>query len=193
MSSKKNKIEIEEKDNKIVYILIIVIAILLSIVSYYLFFNKCKNDCSKCEITPLDNEPKYQLINYSALTFKMPLNWSFVNDNTDYAITDSDNKIFISMETILASYNLFITNDYQNNFLEEIQTSNNIKIDKSKQEDNYYIYEGTYNSYNYLVIAVASGNRVVLVKTQFVDQATYNKQKKNVVEFVLSSIKKSDE
>ena len=183
----------EEKDNKKIYILVLIFIMLLSILLYFLFFNKCKCDCDKCEKETVEVEPKYQLINYSGLTFKMPLDWNFVNKEEDYSIIDSKSRIFINMEIINESYELFITDEYQVTFLEGIQTSDNIKIDKSKQEDNYYVYEGSYNNYKYLIIAINDYDKVVLVGTKFVDLSAYNKEKKNVIDFSLSSILKSEE
>ena len=179
----------EEKDYKYVYVLILVIVILLSVLFYFLLFNKKKSNCDKCD-APIEEE--YQLINYQGFIFEKPLNWNFLDENDNYIITDDQNRIYISLETTKDSYESFIDDNYQASFIETIQTSDNIKIDKIKKEDNYYLYEGVFNNYNYLIVAVGNNSKVVLIKTQFVDQITYNKEKKNVIDFSLSCIKKSE-
>ena len=188
-------IEVKEKDNKLIYIFILIIAILLSLLVYFMFFKECKIDCSKCNnpVVEIEVDPKYQLINYFGYNFKMPLDWDFVDDNTDYTISDTDNTIFISFEKIDEDFEIFTSNEYQINYLEKIQTSDNIKIDQSKKIDNYYLFEGKYNDYNYLMIAIGNEKKTVIVKTQFIDKLTYDNKKNYVMKFVLSSIKKSDE
>ena len=211
MSSKKKKnpkneiindkkissvIEVKEKDNKIVYVLILLIAILLGLLIFFAIFNKKEcEECKKCDDSPIEIEvePKYQLINFAGFRFKMPLNWDFVSDNSTYTISDNESKIFISFEEIKEDYEIFSSTDYQLNFLEKIQTSDNIKIDKSEKLDKYYLYEGKYNDYNYLIIAVGNDKKTVLVKTQFIDKLSFDNEKNNIIEFVLTSIKKSEE
>ena len=192
-------IEVKEKDNKIIYIFIIIIAILLSLLAYFIFFkecnSECKLDCTKCDnpVVEIQVDPKYQLINYSGFRFKMPLDWDFIDDNNDYTISNKENNIFISFEKIDEDFELFTSNEYQINYLEKVQTSDNIKIDQSKKEDNYYMLEGKYNDYNYLIIAIGNDKKTVLVKTQFIDKLTYDDKKNDIIDFVLTSITKSEE
>ena len=187
-------IEIKEKDNKLVYILIIIIAILLSLLIYFAFIKNCKEkneDCIKPAV-PVDIKPKYQLINYAGFKFKTPLDWDFVNDSNDYSISNSEETIFISFENLEVDYETFISNEYQINFLEKLQTSDNIKIINTSKENDYYAYEGDFNNYNYLIIALGNDKKTILVKTQFIDKVTYNKSKNDIIEFAISSINKSE-
>lgn len=179
---------IEEKNSKIVYILFIIIVILSGLLLYFIFFNKNNIECEKC--SEVIEEPKYQLINYSNFVFEMPVEWNFVED---YNISNSNKSIFINIKSLDEDYNSFIENEYQISFLEELQTSDNIKISSSKKEDNYYIYEGFYNDYRYLIIAIGNDTKTLLIKTQFIDEVSYRKEKKNVLDFSLSSIKKSED
>ncbi len=208
MSSKKNNkpkniikrdekissvIEVKEKDNKIVYILILIIAILLSLLIYYIFFNNSNKNCDNCEKSTIEIEvdPKYQLVNYVGFTFKMPLEWDFVGDES-YNISNKDEKLFISFETISNDYNTFISDEIQKSFLESIQTSDNIKIEQIKKQDNYSLYEGIYNNYNYLIVALGNEKKTVLIKTQFVDKLAFDELKNSVIDFAISSITKDE-
>lgn len=208
MSSKKNNkpknvvkkdekissvIEVKEKDNKIVYVLILVVAILASFLVYFAFFNKCSDNCEKCENSTIEIEvePNYQLVNYVGFKFKMPLDWDFVGD-LSYTISDKDESIFISFDSINYDFESFTSDEIQKNFLESLQTSDNIKIDKSTKQDDYYLYEGTFNNYNFLIIAIGDSKKIVLVKTQFVDKVAYEKLKDNVIEFAKSGIQKAE-
>lgn len=209
MSSKNNKskktitkdekissvIEVKEKDNKMTYILLIIIAILVSLLVYFLFIKECKTDCEECtnSVIEIEVEPKYQLINYSGFRFKMPLNWDFVSENNEYKLSNTEGNLFISFEELLEDFEVFKSNEYQINYLEKIQTSDNIKIDNSKNLDNYYLLEGKYNDYNYLIIAIGNSKKTILVKTQFIDKVTYDKEKDSIIDFVLTSLKKDEE
>ena len=188
-------IEVKEKDNKLVYVLFIVVAILLSLLIYFIFFKDCKKKSDDCK-TPtieIEVEPKYQLVNYSGFKFKMPLNWDFADDNNDYTIADNNETIFITFDKVDIEYETFTSNEYQDNYLEQLQTSDNIKIDNSKKEDNYTIYEGSFNNYAYLIVAIGNDSKTILVKTQFIDKITYNDHKNDIIEFATSSIEKSVE
>lgn len=188
-------IEIKEKDNKILYILVIIIVLLLSLLLYYMFFKDCKEKEDSCTVPAVDTkcEPDYQLINYAGFRFKMPLDWDFVDSANNYTISDNNEKIFISFEIEDIEYDSFVSNENQNKFLEKIQTSDNIKIDQSSKNDNYYLYDGTYNNYNYQIIAIGNDKLTILVKTQFIDKVTYDNLKNNVLEFAISGIKKSED
>ena len=185
-------VEIKEKDNKSVYILIIVIAVLASFLVYYMFFNKCSKSCDNCSNTPNENEedPKYQWFNYSGFKFKMPLDWGFVNENIN--ISNKEESIFISFSVIDEEYEIFTSNEYQTRFLEELQTSDNIRIDNTKKQEEYIVYEGVLNNYDYLIVALGNDTKTILVKTQFIDKVTFNKMKKTIIEFAKSSIEKSE-
>ena len=176
-----------EKGNKTIYILFIIIAILISLLLYFIFLNKDKRECDKCNV-PIENQDKYlyQLINYSNFSFKMPIDWKFVDDSDEYGITNTDNSIFISFEVIDTSFSTFASDDFQISYLENIQTNNNIKINQLKKFENYYLYEGTFNDYDYLIIGKGNEKRTILIKTTFLDKVSYNKHKDNVIAFALS-------
>ena len=185
-------IEVKEKDNKIVYVLIIIIAILISLLIYYMFFNKCEESCVNCKVSPIEIEvePKYQLFNYSGFKFKMPLDWDFVNENIN--ISNKEETIFISFGVEDVEYETFISDEYQIRFLEQLQTSDNIKIDSTKNYDNYYVFEGNLNNYNYLIVALGNDKKTILVKTQFIDKVTFDKMRDSIIEFATSSIEISE-
>ena len=182
-----DEVKREEKNNKLVYILFIIIIILVGLLLYFIFINKEKKECDKCN-APIEEEPKYQLINYANFTFKMPLDWKFINDDSDSGITDTDNSIFISFEVIDESYNMFIQEEYQIDFLENLQTSDNIKIDQIKEYNNCFLYEGTYNNYDYLVVAKGNEKKTILIKTIFSNKSSYDKQRNKIIDFSLSDI-----
>ncbi len=187
-------IEIKEKDNKCIYVLILIIAILLSLLIYFIFFNKCENKKEKCENQTIEVEvdPKYQLVNYYGFVFKMPLEWDFVKDSNENSISNKEESIYISFDLVDIGYDTFISNEYQTNFLEKLQTSDNIKIDNSKSQDNYYTFEGTFNNYKYLIIAIGNESKTILVKTQFIDNVTFDNMKNNIIDFAINRFEKSD-
>ena len=185
-------IEVKEKDSKIVYVLFIVIIVLLSILIYFIFFNKCEESCVNCKVSPIEIEvePKYQLFNYSGFKFKMPLDWDFVNENIN--ISNKEETIFITFNVEDIEYDTFISNEYQTRFLEKLQTSDNIKIDITKNLNNYYVFEGNLNNYNYLIVALGNDKKTILVKTQFIDKVTFDKMKDSIIDFATSSIEISE-
>ncbi len=189
-------IEKEKKcNNKLIVILSIIIVILI-IVLLYMFFNKNSCDehqCSSVTIKEVEIDPKYQLINYNGFRFKMPLEWDFINsDNNKYEIADKEDKLYIFFNTIDVNYEMFDTGEYQKEFLESIQTSGDIKIDnvKEKEEDNkkYYLYEGKYNDYDYLIIVIGNNDKTILINAKFIDKISYNELKEEVIEFALTAI-----
>jgi len=136
----------------------------------------------------IEKKPTYQLINYQGFRFKMPLDWNFVSLDNNYEISNTDENLFISLDYIDLDYNLFITDEYQKKFLEDIQTSSNTKIENSKNNDNYYYYEGLNNEYNYSITAVGSDEKVILIKAQFINKLSYDKLKESVINFSVSYI-----
>ena len=189
-------IEKEKKCNgKPIVILLIVIVILL-IVLLYMFFNKNSCDelqCSSVTIKEVEVDPKYQLINYNGFRFKMPLEWDFINsDNNKYEITDKDEKLYIFLNTIDVNYEMFDTGEYQKDFLESIQTSGDIKIDNVKEKEEngnkYYLYEGKYNDYDYLIVVIGNNEKTILINAKFIDKISYNGLKEEVISFALTAI-----
>ena len=107
----------------------------------------------------------------------------------DYEISNKDENIFISLESIGVSYDEFVSDTYLKQYLEDIQTSGNIKIEKSlnkeKDKKDYYLLEGTNNSYIYVITVIGNDEKVILIKTQYIDNVSYEKLKDVVVDFLL--------
>ena len=189
MSSKNSKKQ--EKNSGLIFFLIVLIVILSILLCYFAFFkrNNVEVECSSVSIKEVEVEPKHQYINYQGFKFKMPLDWDFVSKDNNYEISNKEENLFISLNSLPISYEEFLTSTYQNIFLEEIQTSGNIKIENSVNEKNYYLMEGTNNSYKYMIVVIGNENKVVLVNTQFVDMVSYDKMKKSIIDFSLSALK----
>ena len=184
-------IEKKEKNSGLIFFLIVLIVILSILLCYFAFFkrNNVEVECSSVSIKEVEVEPKHQYINYQGFKFKMPLDWDFVSKDNNYEISNKEENLFISLNSLPISYEEFLTSTYQNIFLEEIQTSGNIKIENSVNEKNYYLMEGTNNSYKYMIVVIGNENKVVLVNTQFVDMVSYDKMKKSIIDFSLSALK----
>ena len=202
MKNKENKnqdilvssvVEKEKKPNsKIIIILSVIILILVCVIIFLIKSNDTDDDslqCSSVSIKEVEVDPKYQLINFNGLRFKMPLDWNFVSNDSKYEIADEEEKLFIIFDTYNLGYEDFSTSEIQRFFLEQLQTSGDIKIDNSEEKENkYYLYEGSYNSYDYLIVAIGNKDKTVLVKTQFRDKISYSELKNKVIDFVLSAI-----
>lgn len=207
MSSKKAKkdedtiissvIEKNKNNNLLIIVLLLTIIILFALLCYYMFFKKDNKEaeCSSVSVkkVEVEVEPTYQYINYQGFKFKMPLDWDFVNNSNLYEISNDEETLFISLESIDISYDEFIADTYQKKFLEELQTSGNIKIEKSssmdKDKKDYYLMEGTNNNYNYIIAVIGNDEKVILVKTQFVDKLSFDKMKDSVIDFSISALK----
>lgn len=206
MSSKKNKdvivssvIEKEKKSNLLVISLIIIIILLLLGFVYLLFFKKCpeKEQCDCVMYKEVEVEVEHQLINYQGLRFFMPLDWNFVSNDDSYQISNLDNNLLIVLNYVDIDFDSFISESYQKTYLEELQTSGNIKIEKkntiTKDDVVYYLMEGSKDSYTYMVVVVGNASKTVLVSVQFEDNISFNDNKENVINFAISSIKKGNE
>lgn len=207
MSSKKERkdediivssvIEKNKNNNLLIISLLLTIIILLGLLCYYMFFKKDNKEaeCSSVSVkqVEVEVEPKYQYINYQGFKFKMPLDWDFVSNDNSYEISNDEETLFMSLESINVSYNEFIASSYQKAFLEELQTSGNIKIEKSsnmdKDKKDYYLMEGTNNNYNYMITVIGNDEKVVLIKTQFVDKLSFDKMKDSIIDFSISALK----
>ena len=192
-SSKKSNIKNENNKKTIILVLAIIIVLLISIIVIMMVTASNKN-CPVCDsvtIKEVEVEPKYQLINFEGFKFKMPLNWNFVSNDNKYEIADNESKIFISLNNNNIDFNSFSDKEYQKKFLEELQTSSDIKIDKveEKKEENfnYIVYYGTASSYNYLLVAFGNENKTILVNTQFVDKVAFDTTKDTIIDFVKST------
>jgi uncharacterized protein YpmB len=208
MSSKKNNnkediiisstIEKTKKSNNILIIsLLCTIIILFVLLCYYMFFKKCDKEsiCSSFAVKTVEVEvdPKHQFINYQGFKFRMSLDWDFVSTDNKYEISNKDENLFISLESINVSYDDFKSSAFQKTFLETLQTSGNINIEKEKTAEKdkkeYYLLEGTNNNYNYMITVIGNDEKVILVKTQFKDKVSYDKLKNSVIKFTVSALK----
>lgn len=189
-------IEKTKKSNNILISVLILIIIILSIVLVYFMFFKKGNESSLCSpitIKEVEVEPKHQFINFQGFKFRMPLDWDFVSKDNSYELSNKDESLFISLDSIDISYDEFISEVFQRTFLEELQTSFNIKIEKSSKKDKdkkeFYLMEGTNNSYNYMITVIGNDNKVILVKTQFINNVAFDKLKDLVIDFTISALK----
>lgn len=209
MSSKKNlnnkkreenlsntKVNLKDKKNIIITILLCIILVLILLLCYFVFSKKDNLNgelCSAATIKEVPIEPKYQYINYQGFKFKMPLEWSFVSNDNKYEISDNESKILITFNNIDLNFDEFKKEDYQKNYLEVLQTTDNIKINNSgireKNDVNYYIFEGTKDSYDYTLIAIGNDSKTILIGTIFQDKVAYNNLLNSVLDFALSYIK----
>lgn len=190
IDNKKNDEKSFTKNNYLIISFIVIICLLLIIV--FLIINR-KDDELKCD-APIEKEiivekePDYQLINYQGFRFKMPLDWNFVSHDNSYEISNKDENLFITLDYVDVDYSVFVSEEYQKNFLEEIQTSSNTKIESSKNNEKNYYLEGFNNEYNYVISAVGNEEKVILVKAQFVNKLSFDKLKEDVVNFSISSL-----
>ena len=149
--------------------------------------------CSPISIKEVEVEPRHQFINFQGFKFRMPLDWDFVSNDNSYELSNKDETLFISLDSIDVSYDEFVSEVYQKTFLEELQTSDNIKIEKSSPKDKdkkeFYLMEGTNNSYNYMITVIGNDNKVVLIKTQFINNVAFDKLKDLVIDFTISALK----
>lgn len=176
----------------IIYSLIAVIVALILVI-LFLLNNKCSQNDKCRSVAPIEKELQYQLINYNGYIFRMPLDWSFISDSNNYEITNSKETMYMTLNTIKVSYDEFVTAEFQHDYLEKLQTENNIKISKSSSGETanvkYYFLDGTYNSYNYCVVVVGDEDSVVLISTEFIDKLTYTNLKQNIIDFAVSASK----
>ena len=188
----------KEKKNdskKIIWILLGIIFVLIFALIFVIIDKENSNDklkCSSVTIKEVEVDPKYQLINYNGFRFKMPLDWNFVSVDNKYEIVDNDEKLIIELASIDVGYELFSSSEYQKDFLEYIQTIDNIKIDSAKEvvreDKKYYYYEGTNNSYDYLIVAIGNKDKIILVNVKFRDKLALNDLDDTVVDFSLSAL-----
>ena len=199
MSSKKIKkeeiIKNENNNSKYINIILLSIIVILIIIIIIIIFNKDEKNCPICDSTNNNEtviEPSYQLINYDGFRFKMPLDWNFVSNSNKYEIADKESKVYIYLKSSNMGYESFSEKDYQKEFLEALQTSDDIKIDGSEEKEegnsNYILYFGTASSYNYLLVAIGNEEKTILINAQFVDKLSYDTLKDKVIEFAKTAI-----
>ena len=184
----------KKNNSKTIIICLSIVIVLLSLVIIFLLLNNKSDNGGKCRsVAPIEKELKYQFINYNGYRFKMPLDWSFISEENAYEIINEKETMYVTLTTIKDSYEEFITSDYQKEYLEKIQVENNMTINKSSSGESngvsYYYMDGTYNSYNYYVVAIGDDDSVILISAQFIDKLTYTNNKQNIIDFAVSGIK----
>ena len=176
---------------------IIIILIILLLCSILLRKEKeciCIKEDPEVEIKYIEKEPTVQYINYLGYRFSIPLDWDFEGDGQEYKFINKEENIYISISNIdTIDYETFVSNDYQKVYLEELQTNNDISINRkeeiSKEEIKYYLMEGVNNSYEYMIIVTKKDNGIFLIESQFENNSIYNNKKQEVIDFALSYMK----
>lgn len=194
----------KNKDNKIFIIIIlsVVTIILLSVVLYFIFFKEekkcevcnCPKPETKVEIQYVEKEPTIQYINFLGYRFSMPLDWNFEGDGQEYKFINGEENVYVLISSVDSiDYDTFVSSDYQKVYLEELQTSYDISInrkeEKTKEEINYYLMEGLYDSYDYMIIVTKTDEGIFLTEAQFENNSVYTNKKQEVIDFALSYLK----
>lgn len=192
----EEKLEAKQKKNIILpIILIVIILILLAVICYFLFFKeekKCDEcNCPKPEIKYIEKEPTIQYINFNGYRFSMPLDWMFEGDTSEYKFINKEENMYILISDLTeVNYETFISEEYQKVYLEKLQTDYDIAINKSiekeKNDVEYYLMEGTYNSYDYIIIVTEKEDGIFLTEAQFENNSVYTSKKQEVIDFAIS-------
>jgi hypothetical protein len=192
------------KDNKvsIIIILSVITLILLCLVLYFIFFEEekkcdacnCPEPETKVEVQYVEKEPTVQYINFLGYRFSMPLDWNFEGEGQEYKFINGEENVYVVISSIDSiDYDTFVSADYQKVYLEELQTSSDISInrkeEKVKEEINYYIMEGLYDSYDYMIIVTKTDEGIFLTEAQFENNSVYTNKKQEVIDFALSYLK----
>jgi len=186
------------KKNKIVIIILLVIILMLALGLFYFLFIKKEKECDKCECTPeikfVEKKPTIQYINFNGYRFSIPLDWSFEGNTSDYKFINNAENMYVSISSLdTITYDLFISSDYQKMYIEKLQSESDIfinhKEEKSVEELKYYIMDGTYDSYNYVIIVTENENGVFVINAQFENNSVYTNKKDEVINFAVSYVK----
>ena len=188
----------EKKDNKTIYVLSAIIAVLCLFIIFMFFTNSSYCEKSKCRSElPMEKQLNYQYINFNGNRFKMSLDWKFISDKNQYVISNKKETMYLELTTLDVPYDIFKSSVYQKEYLQKLQTERNVTIDKtSSNESNgikYYTMDGTYNNYNYYVVVIGDSNNVTIISAQFIDKLTYTNMKQQVIDFAISAIKNNKE
>lgn len=196
------KEEVTPKENKpksnkaVVIIMLVIILGLLGGLSYFVFFKEEK-ECEVCKKCPkpepeiIEKEPTVQYINFSGYRFEMPLDWNFEGDSEDYKFTNEKENIYVLISKLDdITYSTFISEEYQKIYVEKLQSDYDIfinnKEEKKKDNKNYYIMEGTFESYNYIIIVTENEDGIFLTEAQFESNSVYTNKKQEVIDFAIS-------
>lgn len=184
------------KNNCKIIIFALIIVLILFIISFSLmiyFMNDRSSTIPKCEenIKYVEKEPSFQYINFNGYIFKMPIDWNFINNSSDYLFINKAEDIFVQIEYSKdLEFETFISDEYQKEYLELLKSDENIFINnrvlKTKNDINYYSMEGTYDNYNYMIVVVPNVEGIFTIKAEFKDNNAYNNKKSEIIEFALS-------
>lgn len=199
-NSNNDNLNRNKKTNIIlIFVLLFIIVVLAIFLCYFLFVKKDKECevCLKCpeqEVKVIEKNPTVQYINFDGYRFSIPLDWNFEGDTSDYKFTNKNESIYVlisNLDTI--SYSTFVSSEYQKVYLERLQSDYDIFItnsnEKVKDKDKYYLMEGTYESYAYIIVVTENNNGIFLTEAQFKNNSVYNSKKREVIDFALSYMK----
>ena len=134
-----------------------------------------------------EDKIEYQFINFDNFEFRMNKDWKLINNKE---IENDKETMHISLSTLDVPFDLFVSEEYQKEYLETYQTENNVTINKSQKDINedkeYFYMDGFNNGYNYYVIVVGNDKKVVLITSEFIDKVTYTNLKQDLIDFALS-------
>lgn len=187
------------KNNKgfIILTLIIFLFAFLTIYLGYELHSSKEVECiceEKTKVVEKIIEPSYQLINYDGNIYKLSLDYSFYSSDNVYNFLNNDKTIYIKLSKITdVSFDTFITSDYQKEYVQNLQMNKNIIIRssglKTENDISYYILEGEYDSYSYMIIATKNKEEIILTEVQFESKVALNSKKNELIDFALSYIK----
>lgn len=218
VKEEKDNKEIKENNKPLIAVLVVIILILGSITCYLAFIKeekecpkcpdqkeceKCQKcevceECEECEFEFVGSEQVYQYINFKGYHFAMPIDWTFMGDTDEYKFINEDEDIYVQISELEIKYEDFIAEDFQKKYVETLQNDYDITINKryEKKEEleeiSYYVLEGLYESYDYIIIVVEKEEEIFLIESQFKDSFTYSNKKQEVIDFALSKNKNSD-
>lgn len=175
------------------------------IVLFFLFFSffmcfvlnyklkKANDECTKCEeVIKVVESDNYKLIDYEGYNMKIPLDYSFTSGNGNYNITNSDKTIYIHMEKTDINYEMLIDENYQKEYIQEMQHQKNENISINHSENStyggkkYLLFEGSHDTYSYMIIALPFDNASLICSIDFLDNSVLNKNKQRVIDMILS-------
>ena len=209
----------EPKNNKVLIAILVVIILTLGSITFYLTFlkeekecpkcpeqkecEKCQKcevceECEECELEFVGSEQVYQYINFKGYHFEMPIDWKFMGDTDEYKFINDDEDIYVLITENDTKYEEFVAENFQKKYVETLQNEHDITINKRYEKVHetegitYYILEGLYESYDYIIVVVEKEDGIFLIESQFKDSFTYSNKKQEVIDFAISKDKNSD-
>ncbi len=177
-------VESKRNNKKSIYLILSFIGLFCAVVCFLVLSNNKK---VKFKEDNKDNNTEYQFINFDNFEFRMKEDWKLINNKE---IQNDKETMHISLSTLDVPFDLFVSEEYQKEYLETYQTENNVIINKSGKdvsEDKEYFYmDGFNDGYNYYVIVVGNDKKVILITSEFIDKVTYTNLKQDLIDFALS-------